>query len=192
MRMSATAILLTVCGIWVACEFLIISIKRSNPSEAARDDRYSILVLILTLAISPFVGSILTSVRATRMPQSIAPYAFWGGIALIIIGFMIRLAAIFTLRKYFTVDVAIAKDHKVIDHGVYGIVRHPAYAGSLMSFFGLGLAFMNWLSLAVLIIGPAIGIWFRVRVEEDALTGALGDDYRAYASRTKRFIPGVF
>jgi len=31
-----------------------------------------------------------------------------------------------------------------------------------------------------------------VRVEEDALTGALGDDYRAYASRTKRFIPGVF
>ncbi len=190
--MSAMAILFTVCGIWVACEFFIIYVKRSNPSEARRDDKNSGLVLTLALAISPFLGGILTNVRAARMPANIAPYAFWGGIAMIIIGFMIRLTAIFTLRKYFTVDVAIAKDHKVIDHGLYGIVRHPSYTGSLISFLGLGLAFMNWLSLAVLIIGPAIGIAYRIRVEEEALIAALGDDYRAYSMRTKRFIPRVF
>lgn len=190
--MSPTAILFTVCGIWVGCELLIISIKRSNPAEATRDDRHSGLILAFALALSPFLGGVSSSFKPTKMAPPLTPYAFWGGIALIIIGFAIRLTAIFTLRRYFTVDVAIAKDHKVIDRGLYAMVRHPSYTGSLISFFGLGLAFMNWLSLAILIIGPAIGIAYRIGVEEDALIGALGDDYRAYATRTKRFIPGVF
>ena len=192
MNMSPTALLFTVCGVWVAAEFFIIYVKRSNPSEAVRDDRNSGLVLTVALAISPMLGGVLSAFKPTKMAPALTPYAFYGGIALIIIGFMIRLAAIFTLRRYFTVDVAIAKDHKVIDRGLYGIVRHPSYTGSLISFFGLGLAFMNWLSLAILIIGPAIGIAYRIRVEEDALIGALGDDYRKYAMRTRRFIPGVF
>ena len=192
MDMSPQAILFTVCGIWVASEFVILTVKRSQPSEAKRDDRNSGLVLMLCLGISPFVAGMLSPFRATRMPPEITSYAFWTGIALIIIGFAIRLIAIFTLRRYFTVDVAIAKDHKVIDRGLYGIVRHPSYAGSLMSFFGLGLAFTNWLSLAILIVGPAIGIAYRIHVEEQALSEALGDDYRTYSARTKRLIPGVF
>ncbi len=192
MDMSPTAILITVCSVWVASEMLIIFVKRSRPAEATREDRNSGLLLMFTLAISPFAAGVCSSIRASRMPESIQWYAFWGGIALIVIGFTIRLAAIFTLRRYFTVDVAIAKDHKVIDHGLYRIVRHPSYAGSMLSFFGLGLAFVNWLSLAILVIGPAIGIAYRIHVEEQALTNALGDDYRAYAARRKRLIPGVF
>ena len=186
------AILTTVCAIWIASELVIILLKRSKRTEATRDDRHSILVIALTLAISPFLASVLRGLRATRMPSSIVPWAFWGGIALIIIGFAIRLAAIFTLRQFFTVDVAIAKDHRVIDHGLYRIVRHPSYVGALLSFVGLGLAFVNWASLAILIIGPAIGLGYRIAVEERVLLDALGDDYRAYAARTKRLIPGVF
>ena len=192
MDMSPLAILLTVCSVWVAAEILIIVVKRSQPGEARREDRHSGLVLTFCLALSPFLAGMLSPFPPTKMPASIQWYAFYGGIALIVIGFAIRLAAIFTLRRYFTVDVAIAKDHKVIDRGLYGIVRHPSYAGSLISFFGLGLAFVNWLSLAILIIGPAIGIAYRIGVEEQALIGALGDDYRKYATRTKRLIPGVF
>ena len=190
--MSPTALLLTVCSIWVAAEMFIIFVKRSQPSQATRQDRGSGLVLTLTLALSPFLAGICANVRATRMPPAIQAYAFYGGLALIVIGFMIRLTAIFTLRRFFTVDVAIAKDHKVIEHGLYSIVRHPSYSGSLISFFGLGLAFVNWLSLAILIIGPAIGIGYRIHVEEQALLGALGDEYRTYAARHKRLIPGVF
>lgn len=190
--MSPTALLLTVCSIWVAAEMFIIFVKRSQPSQATRQDRGSGLLLTLTLALSPFLAGMATNIHSARMPPLIQAYAFYGGLALIVIGFMIRLTAIFTLRRYFTVDVAIAKDHKVIDHGVYSLVRHPSYAGSLISFFGLGLAFVNWLSFAILIVGPAIGIAYRIHVEEEALTSALGDDYRAYAARHKRLIPGVF
>lgn len=186
------AIFFTVVGIWVACEFLILFLKRSNPEQATRTGAKSDLVMTLSMAISPFLGGVLCTVPATMMPASMRPYAFWTGLAMIVVGFIIRLTAIFTLRKYFTVDVAIAKDHKVIDTGLYGIVRHPSYAGSLISFIGLGLAFMNWLSFAVVVLGTAFGIGYRVFEEERALTTTLGDGYRAYAARTKRFIPGVF
>ena len=43
------------------------------------------------------------------------------------------------LWKYFTVDVTIKLEHKLVSTGIYRIVRHPSYLGSLISFFGLGL-----------------------------------------------------
>lgn len=190
--MSYQAIFFGVVGVWVASEIFILFVKRSRPTEARRDDRNSGLVMTLCLALAPMLAGFATSVRAARMPPSIQFYAFWGGLALIVIGFAIRLTAIFTLRRFFTVDVAIANDHKVIDHGLYGIVRHPSYAGSSLSFLGLAFAFLNWLSFAIVIIGASIAIGYRIHVEEQALTDALGDDYRAYAARHKRLIPGVF
>ena len=113
-------------------------------------------------------------------------------IALIVAGVVLRWAAIATLRRYFTVDVAIRSDHRVVSPGLYGIVRHPMYLGSFLSFVGLGIAFMNWLSVVVIATVTALAFAYRISVEERALVTALGDDYRAYAARTKRLIPGVF
>ncbi len=165
-------ILVAVCAGWVACELVLLFAKRSRAADVTRRDQGSVWVLWLVFTVCAFLGGMLSSVRETRFPPAARPYAIWVGIALIILGFVIRVAAILTLRRYFTVDVAIAKDHKVIDTGLYRTVRHPSYFGSFLSFLGLGLAFLNWLSLA--------------------LINALGDEYRAYAARTKRFIPGVF
>jgi protein-S-isoprenylcysteine O-methyltransferase Ste14 len=114
------------------------------------------------------------------------------GVALIVLGLAIRWTAVVTLWRYFTVDVSIRRDHRVIQHGIYRIIRHPAYLGSLISFIGLGVTFMNWLSLAAIVIGTLIVFSYRIAVEERALVTALGDEYRAYAARTKRLIPGVF
>ena len=189
--MNPSRILIAVSAVWVGCEILLMFLKRSG-KDTSRQDRGSMTALWVTIAASCFLGGFAASVSATRMPRGIRIYAFFGGLALIVLGFALRLAAIFTLRRYFTVDVAIAKDHKVIDTGLYGIVRHPSYVGSFISFLGLGLAFVNWLSLAIVVIGPTIAFAYRIRIEERALIDALGDEYRAYAARTKRFIPGVF
>ena len=88
--------------------------------------------------------------------------------------------------------MAIASDHKVIQDGLYRIVRHPSYAGSLLSSIGLGLAFQNGLSFAVVLLLAIAAISYRISVEEDALTTALGDEYRRYAARTKRLVPGIY
>ena len=190
--MNYVGALLVVSAFWGGFEIVVNLIKRADRSRATPKDRLSMLVLWILFAVGSCVGVMLTSISAARLPSVIRVYSYWGGLALIVIGVAIRCVAIATLKQYFTVDVAIANDHKVIDHGVYGIVRHPSYAGSLLSFIGLGLAFVNWLSLAVVVVCTTAGLAYRIAVEEEALTAALGDEYRAYAARTKRLIPGMF
>ena len=58
--------------------------------------------------------------------------------------------------------------------------------------FGLGLVFANWLSLISILIAGFIGYSYRVKVEERMLIAALGDSYREYMERTKRFIPFIY
>ncbi len=192
MRMNATQLLLDVCALWILSEIGIMIVKRSKAGQATSKDRLSIHVIWICFMLGPILASKVTRVQPTEMPAAIRPYAYWGGLALIVIGVAIRWIAIATLKRYFTVDVAIAKDHKVIDHGLYGVVRHPSYAGTLLSFIGLGFAFLNWLSLAACVVFAVIGLSYRISVEERALTEALGDAYRSYAARTKRLIPGIY
>ena len=53
---------------------------------------------------------------------------------------------------------------------------------------GLG----NWLPLAICVALPLPALLRRIRVEEAELTRVLGEPYRAYQTRTKRLIPGVW
>jgi protein-S-isoprenylcysteine O-methyltransferase Ste14 len=114
------------------------------------------------------------------------------GIVLIVAGLAVRWLAILTLRKYFTVDVAIREDHKVVMTGLYRYVRHPAYLGSLLSFLGLAISFSNWLAALVTFLPITGAFIYRIKVEEKALDDFFGEAYRRYCSSTKRLIPGVF
>jgi protein-S-isoprenylcysteine O-methyltransferase Ste14 len=117
---------------------------------------------------------------------------FWVGLALIVIGIIIRAIAIATLWRYFTVDVSIREGHELVDRGLYSVIRHPAYTGSLLSFLGLGFAFRNWLSVAIIAAMTIAGFSYRIYVEESALIEHFGDRYRDYMRRSKRLIPGIY
>jgi protein-S-isoprenylcysteine O-methyltransferase Ste14 len=83
-------------------------------------------------------------------------------------------------------------DQPVISTGPYRVLRHPSYAGVLLTLAGIGLALGNWLSLAALVVFPAIGFVYRIRVEEAALSSTLGASYATYASTRRRIIPFVW
>jgi protein-S-isoprenylcysteine O-methyltransferase Ste14 len=72
-------------------------------------------------------------------------------------------------------------DHRVIDTGPYGIVRHPIYTGLLLAVFATAAAKGTILGvLGALLI--ALGLWMKARLEEEWLREALHpgayDDYR--------------
>ena len=104
----------------------------------------------------------------------------------------LRWYAIVYLGRYFTVNVAIARDHRVIDSGPYRYVRHPSYTGALAAFLGLGLLLNNAAALLMIIVPPLLVFLRRIRIEEAALLAGLGDNYRAYMQRTRRLIPGLY
>lgn len=186
------AIFIIVCAFWVLSEIVIGIRRRAAVTGAESKDRLSLIVMWLAYGGGPFLGGIAAGFPSSRMPVAFRPFAFWGGLALILTGIAIRWTAIATLKRFFTVDVAIAPDHEVIQSGLYGVVRHPSYAGSLISSIGLGLAFLNWISFAIVASLAVAGIAYRIHVEEQALIGALGDEYLSYAARTKRLIPGIY
>ena len=106
-------------------------------------------------------------------------------------GLLLRWAAILTLGRFFTVDVAIHGDHAVVRRGPYAWVRHPSYSGLLLLFLGLALHMGDALSFLVLMLPVCVAGWRRIRIEETALLQGLGEPYADYCRETRRLIPGL-
>lgn len=130
-----------------------------------------------------FPGTTLTSHQALQ---------FWIGIAVMLAGLAFRWYAIHVLGKFFTRTVSTREGQYVVESGPYRWIRHPSYSGALLMFFGMGLAMTNWASLLAIMLGAGIGYAWRVHVEEQALCADLGEPYRNYMKRTRRFVPRVW
>lgn len=164
--------------------------KRSGKSTDSKD-RGSLGMLWAVIGASIF----LAIYGSYAWPQfnfgfSGAAYAF--GALLFILGIALRWWSIIHLDRFFTVNVAIAKDHRVVSDGPYHYVRHPSYTGALMAFFGLGLLVHNWLSALVLIVPITCMFLWRIKIEERALSTALGEAYTDYMAHTKRLAPFLY
>jgi protein-S-isoprenylcysteine O-methyltransferase len=114
------------------------------------------------------------------------------GIGIAWLGVLLRCWAVWSLGRFFQRDVMIQKDHVVWRGGPYRLLRHPAYAGTLISYLGFGLAIGSWVGALVWVAIVAAGYVPRIRVEEAELTLALGDSYRDYARSTARLVPGLW
>ena len=165
--------------------------KRAKATEAHGRDRGSLGLLWIVILVSSFLSfEIAYAFPAARMGAVFAMRDL--GVVLFVTGLAIRWYSIIHLGRFFTVNVAIAANQRVIDTGPYRFVRHPSYSGALMAFLGLGLCLDNWASLAVMMVPVFLVFLRRMRVEEAALLQGLGDAYGAYMSRTKRLIPAVY
>lgn len=181
---------------WIALAFGISEIalsllRRSGTDSRNRDDRGSLQLIWIVILVSMGVAMILWKM----LPQAslpITPALQFVALAIFCCGVLLRWYSIVHLGKYFTVDVAVAVDHKVIDTGPYRYVRHPSYTGALLAFFGLALYTANMASLAVMMTAVLVVFMRRIRIEEQVLQAGLGQPYTAYMRRTKRLIPFIY
>ncbi|KAJ1975122.1 farnesyl cysteine-carboxyl methyltransferase [Dimargaris verticillata] len=108
--------------------------------------------------------------------------------------FVFRTLAMVTAKMSFNHYVARFKtrEHTLITHGVYRLVRHPAYFGFFIWAVGLQLVLANPLSLVAYI--GVLGYFFydRIQYEEQGLVRFFGADYVAYRQRTSRLIPYLY
>jgi len=188
--MSNGILFLTVSVIWVASEIILARTRHSDSSDPGRDRR-SLRILWITIALSVNIGIPLGFCGVGTI-QAGAGWIAATGLVSIVCGLTIRWTSILTLRKYFTVDVAIADDHRLITGGIYRTIRHPAYTGSLLSFLGLGLVFSNWVTVTVIFVPILVAFLHRIRIEEKALQDHFGDVYVRYCASTKRLIPWMY
>jgi protein-S-isoprenylcysteine O-methyltransferase len=184
------ALFLALALTWVASEFWIGRKRAADGGKA--HDRGSLQVLHVAIWGSVFVAVWLSRKGIGRYDENLRIPLFWTGCALMVAGMAFRWWAVRVLAEYFTVDVGIREDHKLVRSGPYRVLRHPSYTGSLATFYGFALALGSaWSLLLVAVVVTAAFLW-RIRVEERALIAAFPRDYPAYARETRRLIPFVW
>jgi len=112
----------------------------------------------------------------------------WIGVALAFLGLALWIYSQRILDRYWSAQLRIQSDHKLIRRGPYGLVRHPIY--SAMSMWALGnLLFVADALFGVFCLLTIIFLAARVPKEEAMLKGEFGAEYERYMGETGRFLP---
>ena len=93
------------------------------------------------------------------------------GLAMFVVGIILRLAPVFVLGRRFSGLVAIQEGHELVTGGLYRVIRHPSYLGLLLGLFGWALVFRSAIGVLVslLLVPPLIA---RMNSEEDLARAA--------------------
>jgi protein-S-isoprenylcysteine O-methyltransferase Ste14 len=128
--------------------------------------------------------------RAIELPLwRLGPIGDWLLVALTVLGFLFAWWARLHLGRLWSATVTRKAEHRVVDTGPYGLVRHPIYTGIIVATLATaadrGTA-LGWLG-ATLMIG---GWYLKARLEERFL-GAELPGYDDYARRVPMLMPFV-
>ena len=157
----------------------------------------SVMIFVLirrpTEAISVRLGDWLLAITATAAPLLILPVPdAWPvlaplGLGLVLLGNCFQIWAKLFLRRSFGIAPA---NRGIKSTGPYRYVRHPMYAGYMVSHIGIFLLMPSLLNLTIYVIGWSAQI-LRLNAEENLL--GLDPAYRDFMGKVKhRLIPGVF
>ena len=175
---------------WLLSEILLNRLVRSKNPDSKEVDKNSLNLIWIAIVISMTLG--ILSVNYWSAPIMPAGIALYLGSGFIIAGMIIRFTAVWSLGKFFTVNLGIQDNHRLVRTGLYKYIRHPSYSGSLLSFAGFCLSLNNWLSLLIIMI-PVIATFInRINIEEKLLFGQFGSEYEEYRRKTKRLVPLIY
>jgi protein-S-isoprenylcysteine O-methyltransferase len=164
--------------------------QRRKSIVTTSGDKGSLWLLYIFITIGYALSFSIGATKIGRMNHWDVFFAV--GAVLAVTGLMIRIQSILTLKQYFTYSVAQAENHKLIETGLYKIIRHPGYLGQLMIFAGISISLSNWLSVLLMMIPITIGYIYRIKVEESFMIEQMGENYLNYQKRTKRIIPMIY
>jgi protein-S-isoprenylcysteine O-methyltransferase Ste14 len=177
--------------VWVITEILVTVFTTTGWGQGKILDRGTQIILWVVLIGSFKIEEWMHSFLAADMPGRhswLRPAAF----AILALGFVVRVTAIFTLGRAFSANVALHAGQRLQRSGLYSFVRHPSYLGLELIILALALHSRTWACFAVALVPPTLALLYRIHVEEVALRRAFGADYEDYSRTTKRLIPGVY
>ena len=155
-----------------------------------KGDRGSFWLLFILIAVGYTLSFCFAATKIGRIYHWNAFFAI--GVIMIIVGLIIRITAIMTLKQHFTYTVTKIENHELIESGLYKSIRHPAYLGQIIIFIGTSISLSNWLSILGMAVPVIAGFIYRISIEERFIIKHLGDTYVDYQKRTKRLIPAIY
>ena len=114
----------------------------------------------------------------------------WAAAALFLLAYLMY-AEVLRENAYLSRTIEVQSGQKVIDTGLYGVVRHPMYAATLLLFLSMPLVLGSPISFLILLLYIPL-IVKRIRNEEQVLENGLAG-YAEYKRKVRyRVIPGIW
>lgn len=160
--------------------------KRLNMREGEREQKVVIALSGIMFIVSFIVGGLNFRYKWFVLPDLVV----WISVGVFFIGYLIY-AEVLRENSYLSRTVEIQENQKLVDTGLYGIVRHPMYTATLLIFLSMPIILGSPISFVIqLFYLPLIAK--RIRNEEKVLEeGLVG--YRKYKKRVRyRMIPFIW
>jgi protein-S-isoprenylcysteine O-methyltransferase Ste14 len=181
------------------------SSRATNRASFTAETGYRILtvagfLLVFLTGPRPFWGAMAGTHRVHILrlpldPQFVEPLwqtpeaVGWAMVGLAVAGFAFAWWARIHLGALWSGSITRKADHRIVDTGPYGLVRHPIYTGLIAATIAMVVIKASWAAMAGLVIMTA-GYWLKAKIEEGFLRQELGPEgYDAYKKRVPMLVP---
>jgi len=160
--------------------------SRLDAKEEAREQS-----LVVKLSGLMFLTGFILAGFGVRFHWYILPTGVVVGAAVVFLIAYILYAEVLRENTYLSRTIEVQENQKVIDTGLYGVVRHPMYSVTLLLFLSMPIVLGSVYSFLIFLSYPFI-IAKRIKHEEKFLEEKL-DGYREYKQKVKyRLIPFIW
>lgn len=160
--------------------------KRVNAKENEKEQK-----VVLAMSGIMFISAFVVAGLNFRFHWLIMPDTIVYIAALLFLLGYLMYAEVLRENVYLSRTVEVQEEQKVIDTGLYGIVRHPMYSSTFILFLSMGLVLGSPLSFVILLFYIPI-IAKRIKNEEVVLTNGL-EGYENYKKKVKyKVIPFIW
>lgn len=160
--------------------------KRLNAKEKENEQS-----LVIKLSGLMFLTGFIVAGLSYRFCLYLVPMKVSIGACVVFLTAYALYAEVLRENTYLSRIIEVQENQKVIDSGLYGIVRHPMYSVTLLLFLAMPLILGSWISFIIFLVYPFI-IARRIKNEEDFLENNL-QGYKEYKKKVRyRLIPFVW
>ena len=160
--------------------------KRLNAKEGQSEQKE----VILKSGIMFIAAFVLAGLNFRFGWLSLPKWVVWAASVLFLLAYLMW-AEVLRENAWLSRTVEVQKGQIVVDHGLYGVVRHPMYAASVLLFLSMPLILGSIFSFLVMLLYLPL-IAKRIRGEEELLKDGL-EGYEEYMERVKyRLIPFIW
>ena len=160
--------------------------KRLDAKEEQSEQKAVILASGIMFISSFVIAGLSFRFGRAMLPESIS----YAAAIVFLIGYAL-FAEVLRENAYLSRTVEVQENQKVIDTGLYGIVRHPMYLSTLLLFLSMPLILGSAVSFLIMLLYIPV-IAKRIRGEEEFLEQGL-EGYREYKERDKyKVIPYIW
>ena len=160
--------------------------KRLNAKEEEKEQK-----LVVALSGLIFIAVFLIAGFNWRHRWILLPdWAVWAA-AVVFLACYLLYAEVLRENTYLSRTIEVQENQKVIDTGLYGIVRHPMYSATTLLFLSMPLVLASPISFVIMLLYIPL-IAKRIRNEEKVLEEGLAG-YKEYKTQVKyKMIPFIW